>query len=278
MTSQNHSPDTLTSMPRSWYDVPESAAAIFSTRNQTLQKRRLVDPLPPPVIRSELLVDVQNKAALLRHQFPDLILQVRTPQTWNDLYRYFDGVDLWTETPTFLFHVITSISNTNKAIEHEQSVMIDIFGAEWVASNEELVAHTPDSKDVATLFTQAEWDYETSGMNDQELITLRKALNFYAQIPRQKLRQAESRRLQNYLIAPSHHMSSLQVYHTLGPALPAAREQAYPVPPQVHAYPAVAKPHAVIDKTPITERPDLCRNQTASCKFKNQELIFRDHC
>lgn len=90
----------------SYYDVPHDAAAVFSTDMQRQPKRKLEEPFPSVIIRTNLPVDIQRKCAELRTRFPEVAIHVEGIESWTSLYHFFDAVDLWSEGPDFCYFVI----------------------------------------------------------------------------------------------------------------------------------------------------------------------------
>lgn len=101
-------------LPMSYYDVPDAAEAIFSTCIRSHPKRKLEKPYPPVIARTNLGVDVQRKCADIRKKFPEAARRVEAGiKRWNDLYYFFDAVDLWVEGPAFCFSVIHRLGGTS---------------------------------------------------------------------------------------------------------------------------------------------------------------------
>ena len=84
-------------IPPTFFNVPEEAAASFSTELGNILKRPALDPPPPPIVRSNIEQDIYRKADQLRTQFPDFARTVKTVTEWSMLYHYFDGQDLQAE-------------------------------------------------------------------------------------------------------------------------------------------------------------------------------------
>ncbi|KAL3425490.1 hypothetical protein PVAG01_02281 [Phlyctema vagabunda] len=112
MTTNNHMWDGINYnevFPRSFYEVPYYSKAMISTCLGQHAKRQLVEPFPAQVTHSDYHADVIEMAYQLRCQHPKLLSSIKTPRSWNDLYEYYDSVDLWTQGPRFLMCVLDYI-------------------------------------------------------------------------------------------------------------------------------------------------------------------------
>ena len=169
-------------MPTQFYDVPEACLAIFSTNCGAIAKRQLPDPPPPSIVRSDIDGDIQRKATALWQEFPVQIQHVRCPLAWEDLYTYFDAVDLWTEGPEYLFEVIRYIGYQNYTIDREANLEIQLeiykWAGEWVRLNEHKLRQVPERADLPSLFNDTEWN-EVAGMKQEEFTTLVAALHYH---------------------------------------------------------------------------------------------------
>lgn len=134
---------STSSIPRAFYHTPENAAAAFSTHCGRVPKRQLVEPSPPPIIRSNLVLDVQKKAHSLMMQFPELARTVvpidphKRQSDWYHLYKYFDAVDLWIEGVFFCYYVIHRIATFNEEPDIEPRATIDKFAKQWIIDHQQ---------------------------------------------------------------------------------------------------------------------------------------------
>ncbi|KAF4634338.1 hypothetical protein G7Y89_g3772 [Cudoniella acicularis] len=163
-------------MPRTFYQVPPYAAAVFSTKNGTRPKRILEEPYPLLIARSNLEKEVTDKAEILREQFPTVVRSIVQPKKWEDLYQFFDGYDLWVESPSFCFYVIDVIARKNRMLATQFTQEINAYAAQWVEYHRETVLSTPPSTDLLTLF-QGEEKNGLQIMTDGEIQALRVALD-----------------------------------------------------------------------------------------------------
>ena len=147
-----------TVFPPHFYKVPTNAPALFSTRRGTIDKKPLLDPLPFIVLRSNDSVEIQAKAALLRKQFPDIAMQVLPPSRWEDLYKYFDAADLWTEGTWFCYYVLCDLGEHNvlarKEVAEACRKEVDLWASQWVGRNEALVLENRNVKNMLVLLSE----------------------------------------------------------------------------------------------------------------------------
>jgi hypothetical protein len=185
--------------PLFYYDLPPQAPSVFSTCGGTRPKRVLSEPYPAIVIRSTYPsatddLQIRLRAQSLLTEFPRICRQIReTPNNWHDLYKYFDGVDLFVEGPQFLWYVIHKIIDHNKSCEVEQYSEIDKFAYQWMAAHQALVlkeAKEPETKDIIALFDDLDMA-NLDGMEQHEKQHLRERLNHYR--ARMLFKNAEAR-------------------------------------------------------------------------------------
>jgi hypothetical protein len=177
-------------------NIPSDALARFSTHNQTRPKRPLVEPLPARIVRSDVGAEISRVANLVRQRLPpDIVRQIQVAENWDDLYDYFDAVDLWVETPVFLFYVINLIAAENQGERYRQAQVqraplqatpvvaiprvsreyIHDFAAGWVEANFERIANAPFQMNLLNFFTPADEQF-LSGFSNEEIDWMRHAL------------------------------------------------------------------------------------------------------
>jgi hypothetical protein len=166
-----------------FYDVPENAPATFSTKNGSIKKRQLPVPPSPPVARSDVDIEIRRKAKLLREEFPAIVRGIsHPPTTWFDLYKYFDGVDLWYEDASFLFYVLNHISNENVVLNHnlEESKHAEIrnWAKLWVDASVQRILNVPGTQDLISIFDESEKE-SIDGLDNNQIALLRNALNLF---------------------------------------------------------------------------------------------------
>lgn len=93
--------------PDFFINFPPHAPAVFSTHNGSLPIRRLPSGMPCPVIRTSFRHDVIVTADKYAAKFPQIVEKLEyLPMVWQDLYHFWDPMDLYVEDPGFLFHVL----------------------------------------------------------------------------------------------------------------------------------------------------------------------------
>ena len=168
-------------LPAYFYNVPDTARSIFSTILGSKPKRKLQHPRPLPIIRSSMKGDIEPKALQLAKDFPEAVRNITiAPRRWEELYDYFDAVDLWVEGPSFLFYVIHKLAITNAAILTACTKEIEKFAVGWIASHEEMVAraYARGELDVLKLFDT----FDRANLEEMlpaEIGQLRDALDFH---------------------------------------------------------------------------------------------------
>jgi hypothetical protein len=125
--------------------IPKDSRALFSTHGGTRPVRSLPDPSPPRVLRTGLYEshesDVRKKAFFLLRTYPDIAQTIVIPPvSWEDLYHYFDGMDIWTEGAWFLFCVLGDITRVNLTRVAE----IEVYCDAWVRENEMRLMSLPE--------------------------------------------------------------------------------------------------------------------------------------
>jgi hypothetical protein len=144
--------DTL-QLERFIQDTPPNALALFSAA------KRSVGQQPQPNARNVEagfnMDSVAEKAESLINNFRRISDGVHRPLYWQELYLYFDAIDIKIEGPAYLFYVLCHISkiNSNRFVEIEQ------FSRMWISRNTERVICMPKSRDVIDCLTleDQEW-------------------------------------------------------------------------------------------------------------------------
>ena len=191
--------------PLCYYDLPPHAPSVFSTCGGTRPKRVLSEPFPAIVIRSTYPTasddfQIRLRAQSLLREFPRICRQIRkVPNTWHDLYEYFDGVDLFVEGPQFLWYVIHKIIDHNNSCEVAQYSVIDEFARQWIASHQALVLNEPETKDIMALFDDLDRANQ-DGMEQHEIKLLGDRLSHYRARLLSKMAEARYRAM-----PPSSH-------------------------------------------------------------------------
>jgi hypothetical protein len=157
--------------PTFFTDIPPGSAAIFSTLLGTRPFRPLPNPVPIHAIRSGSGNDIRDKSYDLFKRYLGIAESIVTPPAaWQDLYRYFDATDLWTEGPGFLFHVLGYIVKVNAT----KLNFLESFAREWAFSNEARLANIDPRQDMLsslrTLDDQAWFDYDNLTSHDKEIL------------------------------------------------------------------------------------------------------------
>ncbi|PVH88826.1 hypothetical protein DL98DRAFT_580377 [Cadophora sp. DSE1049] len=159
------------------------APAVFSTKNGTRAKRKLVHPFPAPIIRTDLLGDVDIRSNQLLEEFPEARNIFEVPNDWFMLHRFFDGHDIWVEGANFCYYVILAICRKNNQrvhVTHAQRVEIDTFARDWVLVHIDVVISSLNVKKMTTLFNEAD-RAELVGMTEAEIVILNQGLDYHRQ-------------------------------------------------------------------------------------------------
>jgi hypothetical protein len=118
-------------LPKDFFKLPANAKALFSTNRQKRAKRDLPDPAPAPIVRSNPLNDVYEKANGLWDKYYDEIYELKQPTSWFDLHQFFDAVDLYTDGPDFCYMLIVHLAERIKEQRWETHFLIDKFARDW---------------------------------------------------------------------------------------------------------------------------------------------------
>ncbi|KAG9239496.1 hypothetical protein BJ875DRAFT_538715 [Amylocarpus encephaloides] len=143
-------------MPMSFFDIPDSAPAHFSTHRGQLEKRVLPLPLPVSLVRSNILHDVKWKVQHIRDEYPTIASSITEPAKWEDLYQYFDGFDLYVQGASFCYYVVQTLGQQNRCNKAIIAREIDLWAAEWINFHSEQVLNGPPNADLIEMFTMDE--------------------------------------------------------------------------------------------------------------------------
>ncbi|RDW80165.1 hypothetical protein BP6252_04803 [Coleophoma cylindrospora] len=144
--------------PLHLFNLPHRAEAVFSTKCGKIPKKHLPSHLPAQIVHSDLDGAIVRKANALRDEFPVEIQHVKTPVLFEEIYKYFDEYDLWTEGVIFLYHVLDYIERENVQLDKEFEEMEENEIKAWVAdwfqrTDEDLIVYTQKHLDLTTLFS-----------------------------------------------------------------------------------------------------------------------------
>ncbi|KAI9055957.1 hypothetical protein LZ554_000891 [Drepanopeziza brunnea f. sp. 'monogermtubi'] len=197
-------------VPPHFYQVAANSRAAFSTHNGTKPKRELPDPLPMPVIRTNIKGDVEARADQLIKDFPGIACRIVDEPDWWGLHDYFDGYDLWIEGPDFCFFVAITIARKNQEqarriqleqqeracrieleqkeqarlakenalILEQQQAMIREVAEDWVEYHQPLVFHNRHIPDLTVFFDEVD-KTNFIDMRPEEVNYFKTLLNFY---------------------------------------------------------------------------------------------------
>ncbi|CAG8974064.1 hypothetical protein HYALB_00009566 [Hymenoscyphus albidus] len=142
------------SMPDTFYttEIPEDSPAFFSTNMGKDAKRALLNPRPAPLTRSRFHEDVANTAKQLRDRFPKIVRDITQIKAWPDLYKFWDGYDLWVQGAAFCYWVIEQIVKKNDILRRMITKEINLYAAEWIEFHRDQVLASPLTTNLTTLF------------------------------------------------------------------------------------------------------------------------------
>lgn len=156
--------------PSHYYiNIPNSAAAKFSTRHGMLPKRQFGNWLPSRVIQHWSLQQVHEKSMYLRKHFWRDMLKMSRPARWEDLYEYFDAFDLYHQGVYNLWNVIHYTINGNEywagPVFQEEKAVIDDWVEKWMTSstNVEKLSRWDPSTDILSIMD--EYDRRVNGVD-----------------------------------------------------------------------------------------------------------------
>jgi hypothetical protein len=98
-----------------YWKMPADAACLFSINEDVPEKRwykhGIVQPRPSEAWNGN---DIRSMATILRKLHTDKTKTMVRPKVWDDLYHYFDVVDLWTKGAWNLWRVLQFICDENE--------------------------------------------------------------------------------------------------------------------------------------------------------------------
>lgn len=187
-------------------EIPATATAFFSTNNGKNPKRHLTQPYPMPIARSQLHTDVALAAVDLRDRFPTIVRDIKALADWRDLYKFWDGYDLWVQGAAFCWWVMEQIVKKNVVLEPMIGKEIKKYAVEWTEFHKSEILACHPSTLITTLFTPDEAD----GLN---IMTLRERGELKAALDeeRRKLFDA-TRSLQQQPLHPIREREPLESF------------------------------------------------------------------
>ncbi|OBT83261.1 hypothetical protein VE02_07603 [Pseudogymnoascus sp. 03VT05] len=128
--------------PELFTNFPANAPAFFSTNFGSRAIRLVPKPAPQYAVRTNDPNDIYERVNFYRDKYPNFVHSIQSlPIAWEDLYTYFDPLDIWMEGAGFCFHVIHRLA----AINIEKTRQIESFVNEWSAANLAKLARVPPS-------------------------------------------------------------------------------------------------------------------------------------
>lgn len=99
-----------------YWNMPADATCLFSINDQVREKRSY-RPGGIPSRRSYAWKDhhIRSMATTLRSHYGNKTKTIVRPKVWDDLYQYFDAVDLWAKGAWNLWRVLQLICDENEA-------------------------------------------------------------------------------------------------------------------------------------------------------------------
>ncbi|RDW92549.1 hypothetical protein BP5796_01943 [Coleophoma crateriformis] len=158
--------------PLHLFSLPHPAEAIFSTKCGKIPKKHLPNHLPAQIVHSDLDGAIVRKANALRDEFTVEVQHVKAPVLFEEIYKYFDGYDLWTEGVIFLYHVLDYIERENVQLDKEFEEMEEKEIKAWVVdwfqrTDEDLIFYTRKNLDLTTLFSPTD-ALEVQGLSSRQ--------------------------------------------------------------------------------------------------------------
>lgn len=182
-------------LPKSFYSLPANSRAVFSTAHGKYPKRDLPEPPPLCITRSSVALDVEKKAEALWEPFYyDIYNNIRRPESWYDLYHWFDAVDLYVEGASFCYFVLLNLFERMEYHKRETAHMIDKFAKEWAQENRQY-ANFPAEFDILGNHP----DFDTASLSffrPHEIDRLRRAVHHYVHGIRLQLEEQAMMRTQ----------------------------------------------------------------------------------
>lgn len=142
--------------PELFTNFSPNAPAFFSTNLRTRAVRLVPNPAPQYAVRTNDPNDIYDRANFYRDKYPEFVHSIQSlPIAWEDLYTYFDPLDIWMEGAGFCFHVIHRIA----AINIEKKRQIESFVYEWSEANLAKLARVPPNTPVIAAFEPEDYQY-----------------------------------------------------------------------------------------------------------------------
>ncbi|KFY13711.1 hypothetical protein V492_03086 [Pseudogymnoascus sp. VKM F-4246] len=157
-------PNGLTSLPavpgfvspELFTNFPPNAPAFFSTNDGSRGVRLVPQPAPQYAVRTNGPNDIDDRAKFYRDKYPQFVHSIQSlPIAWEDLYTYFDPLDIWMEGAGFCFHVIHRVAAANI----EKIRLIESFVDEWSEANLAKLARVPPNTPVIAAFEPEDYQY-----------------------------------------------------------------------------------------------------------------------
>jgi hypothetical protein len=188
--------------PELFQNFPPNAPAVFSTNFHNRRVRFIPKPAPQYAVRTHCPIDIFEKANYFREKYPEFVYSIQqVPVAWEDLYMYFDPLDIWEEGAGFCFHVIHRLAVVNI----EKRRQIELFVADWAENNFAKLARVPPHAPVTSVFGPEDYRYfdfenlahfeinTVCASLNQQCLALQPRLHFYkveqarlAEVDRQK--------------------------------------------------------------------------------------------
>lgn len=142
--------------PELFTNFPPNAPAFFSTNLRSRSIRLVPKPAPQYAVRTNDPNDIYERANFYRDKYPGFVHTIQSlPIAWEDLYTYFDPLDIWMEGAGFCFHVIHRLAATNI----EKRRQIESFVNEWSVVNLAKLARVPPNTPVIAVFEPEDYQY-----------------------------------------------------------------------------------------------------------------------
>ncbi|KFY48446.1 hypothetical protein V495_01325 [Pseudogymnoascus sp. VKM F-4514 (FW-929)] len=183
--------------PELFTDFPPNAPAFFSTSFGSRAVRLVPNPAPQYAVRTNDPNDIYERANFYRDKYPEFVHSIQSlPIAWEDLYTYFDPLDIWVEGAGFCFHVIHRIA----AINIEKRNQIELYVDEWAKDNLAKLARVPPDTPVIAVFELEDYQhFDIENLHSFETVDIFNILaqQCYALQPTlQRIRQAITRNLE----------------------------------------------------------------------------------
>ncbi|KAF9871933.1 hypothetical protein CkaCkLH20_10565 [Colletotrichum karsti] len=173
--------DTL---DRSFYYQPtKPVRAVFSTENGQLPPRFLA--ADSVILGREMTLwsaaDIQTRANSIRKKFWFVMKDMPKPAYWEDLYDYFDTVEIYQNGPLNLWNLITHLHHENqqllKNLHNELAFVTGLWCDEWIskAHNQQKLRFFKNWNHVLAIFDEQDLK-EMQGMEPHKVDLLKMAL------------------------------------------------------------------------------------------------------